>query len=112
MVLGNSFLVYASLINKLLFKKEKQKNPQPSTSLCCLFRLGLYREAEKQFKSALKQQDMVDTILYLAKVSHLLISGWIEIPTYLGEVHTLEKLSIELDNTIEFIVSDLHIDVR
>lgn len=32
-------------------------------------RLGLYREAEKQFKSALKQQDMVDTILYLAKVS-------------------------------------------
>ncbi|NXS09885.1 TTC8 protein, partial [Neodrepanis coruscans] len=34
----------------------------------CYYRLGLYREAEKQFKSALKQQDMVDTILYLAKV--------------------------------------------
>ncbi|XP_042669698.1 tetratricopeptide repeat protein 8 isoform X1 [Centrocercus urophasianus] len=34
----------------------------------CFYRLGLYREAEKQFKSALKQQDMVDTILYLAKV--------------------------------------------
>ncbi|EOA94965.1 Tetratricopeptide repeat protein 8, partial [Anas platyrhynchos] len=34
----------------------------------CCYRLGLYREAEKQFKSALKQQDMVDTILYLAKV--------------------------------------------
>ncbi|XP_030130690.4 tetratricopeptide repeat protein 8 isoform X3 [Taeniopygia guttata] len=33
----------------------------------CYYRLGLYREAEKQFKSALKQQDMVDTILYLAK---------------------------------------------
>ncbi|XP_025900480.1 tetratricopeptide repeat protein 8 isoform X2 [Nothoprocta perdicaria] len=34
----------------------------------CYYRLGLYREAEKQFKSALKQQDMIDTILYLAKV--------------------------------------------
>ncbi|OXB55334.1 hypothetical protein ASZ78_002505 [Callipepla squamata] len=34
----------------------------------CFYRLGLYREAEKQFQSALKQQDMVDTILYLAKV--------------------------------------------
>ncbi|XP_054131477.1 tetratricopeptide repeat protein 8 isoform X2 [Melozone crissalis] len=33
----------------------------------CYYRLGLYREAEKQFQSALKQQDMVDTILYLAK---------------------------------------------
>jgi tetratricopeptide repeat protein 8 len=32
-------------------------------------RLGMYREAEKQFKSALKQQEMVDTFLYLAKVS-------------------------------------------
>ncbi|MBZ3882550.1 Tetratricopeptide repeat protein 8 [Sciurus carolinensis] len=31
-------------------------------------RLGMYREAEKQFKSALKQQEMVDTFLYLAKV--------------------------------------------
>ena len=31
-------------------------------------RLGLYREAEKQFKSSLKQQDMVDTYLYLCKV--------------------------------------------
>ncbi|XP_023384634.1 tetratricopeptide repeat protein 8 [Pteropus vampyrus] len=34
----------------------------------CYYRLGMYREAEKQFKSALKQQDMVDTFLYLAKV--------------------------------------------
>lgn len=34
----------------------------------CYYRLGLYREAEKQFKSAIKQQEMVDTILYLAKV--------------------------------------------
>lgn len=33
-----------------------------------LFRLGLYRDAEKQFKSALKHQDIVDTYLYLSKV--------------------------------------------
>ena len=31
-------------------------------------RLGLYRDAEKQFKSALKHQDMVDAYLYLCKV--------------------------------------------
>ncbi|XP_051775850.1 tetratricopeptide repeat protein 8 [Erpetoichthys calabaricus] len=34
----------------------------------CYYRLGLLREAEKQFKSALKQQDMVDTFLFLTKV--------------------------------------------
>uniref|UniRef100_A0A8C5E6S8 Tetratricopeptide repeat domain 8 n=1 Tax=Gouania willdenowi TaxID=441366 RepID=A0A8C5E6S8_GOUWI len=34
----------------------------------CYYRLGLYREAEKQFRSALNQQEMVDTYLYLAKV--------------------------------------------
>ena len=31
-------------------------------------RLGLYREAEKQLKSALKHQEMIDTYLYLSKV--------------------------------------------
>lgn len=34
----------------------------------CYFRLGMYRDAEKQLKSALKQQEMVDTFLYLGKV--------------------------------------------
>ncbi|XP_056624512.1 tetratricopeptide repeat protein 8 isoform X2 [Triplophysa dalaica] len=34
----------------------------------CYYRLGLYREAEKQFRSALGQQEFVDTYLYLAKV--------------------------------------------
>ncbi|XP_012873240.1 PREDICTED: tetratricopeptide repeat protein 8 isoform X2 [Dipodomys ordii] len=34
----------------------------------CYFRLRMYREAEEQFKSALKQQEMVDTFHYLAKV--------------------------------------------
>lgn len=33
------------------------------------YRLGLYREAEKQFRSALSQQEVVDTYLYLAKVT-------------------------------------------
>lgn len=39
-----------------------------------ILRLGMYREAEKQFKSALKQQEMIDTYLYLAKVSILSLS--------------------------------------
>ncbi|MEE6494308.1 hypothetical protein FKM82_017084 [Ascaphus truei] len=34
----------------------------------CYYRLGLYREAEKQFKSALAHQDIVDIFLYLGKV--------------------------------------------
>lgn len=38
------------------------------THVSDLCRLGLYREAEKQFRSALNHQEMVDTYLYLAKV--------------------------------------------
>nr|XP_046164498.1 tetratricopeptide repeat protein 8-like isoform X2 [Oncorhynchus gorbuscha] len=34
----------------------------------CYYRLGLHRESEKQFRSALNHQEMVDTYLYLAKV--------------------------------------------
>lgn len=34
----------------------------------CYYRLGLFRDAEKQFKSALNDQPMVETYLYLAKV--------------------------------------------
>lgn len=34
----------------------------------CYYKLGLYREAEKQFKSSLKEQDMVLTHLELGKV--------------------------------------------
>ena len=37
-------------------------------NISCVFRLGLYREAERQIKSALKHQDMVDIYLYLCKV--------------------------------------------
>lgn len=34
----------------------------------CYHRLGMYRDAERQFKSALKQETIVDTMLYLGKV--------------------------------------------
>lgn len=34
----------------------------------CYYRLGLYRDAERQFKSAMKQQDVIDVYLYLCKV--------------------------------------------
>ncbi|KAI0220196.1 Tetratricopeptide repeat protein 8 [Lamellibrachia satsuma] len=34
----------------------------------CYYRLGMYRDAERQFRAALNQQDMVDTVLYLCKV--------------------------------------------
>ncbi|XP_070299463.1 tetratricopeptide repeat protein 8 isoform X3 [Salvelinus sp. IW2-2015] len=33
----------------------------------CYYRLGLHRESEKQFQSALNHQEVVDTYLYLAK---------------------------------------------
>ena len=32
------------------------------------YRLGMYRDAERQLKSALRDQDVVDTYLYLCKV--------------------------------------------
>ena len=34
----------------------------------CYYRLGLFRDAEQQFKSAIKQQNMLDTVLLLSKV--------------------------------------------
>ncbi|XP_053638799.1 tetratricopeptide repeat protein 8 isoform X2 [Cherax quadricarinatus] len=34
----------------------------------CYYRLGLFRDAEKQFKSALKQQDHINTYLLLGRV--------------------------------------------
>lgn len=33
-----------------------------------VFRLGLYRDAERQLKSALRDQETVDSFLYLCKV--------------------------------------------
>ena len=34
----------------------------------CYFRLGMFRDSKKMFKSALKQQEMIDTFLLLSKV--------------------------------------------
>ena len=34
----------------------------------CYYRLGMFRDSEKQLKSSLRDQEMVDTYLYLAKV--------------------------------------------
>lgn len=50
-------------------------------TMSCIPRLGLYREAEKQFKSALKQQGMVDSFLYLAKVMFLTKVVYIAYPS-------------------------------
>lgn len=42
--------------------------PSPPLSASSLHRLGLYRDAETQFKSALKQFATVDAYLFLCKV--------------------------------------------
>ena len=34
----------------------------------CYYRLGMFRDAEKMFKSALKQQEMIDVFLHLSRV--------------------------------------------
>ena len=34
----------------------------------CYYRFGMFRDSEKQLKSSLRDQEMVDTYLYLAKV--------------------------------------------
>ena len=44
-----------------LLRKENNKH----NNYC---RLGLYRDAEKQLKSALRDEEIVDTYLYLCKV--------------------------------------------
>ena len=47
-----------------------------------MFRLGLYRDAEKQYKSALNQTPMVETILLLGKVYIRLDQPLTAIETY------------------------------
>lgn len=34
----------------------------------CYYRLGMLRDSEKMFKSALKQQEMIDVFLHLSRV--------------------------------------------
>lgn len=33
-----------------------------------LYRFGMFRDAEKQFKSSIKQQEMIDSYLWMGKV--------------------------------------------
>ena len=51
------------------------------------FRLGLYRDAEKQLKSALRDEEIVDTYLYLYKVYTKLDQPLTAIEVYLKVGH-------------------------
>lgn len=73
MIVDNFFILYDYYLKKLM------KWVIYCVVLCGLFefrlffcflplRLGLFRDAEKQFESALTDQSMVDTYLYVAKV--------------------------------------------
>ena len=62
----------------------------------CYYQLGMYRDAEKQFKSALKHQEMVLTYLELAKVYLRLEQPSTALETYLrasekfpGDIHLI-----------------------
>lgn len=55
----------------------------------CYYRLGMYRDGERQFKSALKQELIVDTFLYLGKVYQRLDQPLLAIDMY---KQGLEKL--------------------
>lgn len=47
-----------------------------------VFRLGMYRDSEKQLKSALRDTEIVDTYLYLGKVYRRLDQPLTAIETY------------------------------
>ena len=52
----------------------------------CYYRLGMFRDSEKQLKSSLRDQEMVDTYLYLAKV-------YVRLDQPLTAVEVLKKVS-------------------
>ena len=60
----------------------------------CYYRLGLFREAEQQFKSASKQQNMLDTVLLLSKVYVRL-----DQPLTAVDVYNEVNFRVELTNT-------------
>lgn len=62
---ARKMLLQASNPSLFVFLKKGLWSFINASDLC---RLGLYREAEKQFRSALNHQEIVDTYLYLAKV--------------------------------------------
>ncbi|ESN91534.1 hypothetical protein HELRODRAFT_156123 [Helobdella robusta] len=68
----------------------------------CYHRLGLYRDAERQFQSALTSQPIIDTYLYLAKV-------YIKIDQPLSALQTL-KLGLEVySNDLSLLIGQARI---
>uniref|UniRef100_A0A671KYR4 Uncharacterized protein n=1 Tax=Sinocyclocheilus anshuiensis TaxID=1608454 RepID=A0A671KYR4_9TELE len=70
---ANSFriLTHHTWFSSTLYLSQIIDNVHTDINLCwkiSVFQLGLHREAEKQFRSALTHQEFVDTYLYLAKV--------------------------------------------
>ncbi|XP_071080081.1 tetratricopeptide repeat protein 8-like [Haliotis cracherodii] len=89
----------------------------------CYYRLGMYRDAEKQLKSALKQDEMVDSFLYLSKVYVRLDQPLTAVETYKsalekfpGETSLLTGIARiyeglnEMDNAVKFYKEVLHFD--
>ena len=65
--------------------------PFPPLSASSLHRLGLYRDAETQFKSALKQFATVDAYLFLCKV-------YVKLDQPMTALDYYEKVTLEWDD--------------
>lgn len=65
-----------------IFQQKVRQKSQSDAFLCAVNRLGMYRDAGKQLKSALDQQAMVDIFLYLGKVYVRLDQPLTAIETY------------------------------
>ncbi|KAG7168174.1 Tetratricopeptide repeat protein 8-like [Homarus americanus] len=89
----------------------------------CYYRLGLFRDAEKQFKSALKQQDNINTYLLLGRVYIRLDQPMAALEVYKGgldkfhgEVTLLTAISRiyeglhDLTKAVKFYKDVLHFD--
>mmetsp|Transcript_21676 Transcript_21676/g.35870 ORF Transcript_21676/g.35870 Transcript_21676/m.35870 type:complete len:504 (-) Transcript_21676:149-1660(-) len=89
----------------------------------CYYMLGLYRDAEKQFKSSLKNQDMITTTLQLAKVSLRLDQPNAALDTYQkasekhpGDTHLIlgiarvYDLLNDMNRSVTFYKKVLHFD--
>lgn len=65
--------------------------PSPPLSASSLHRLGLYRDAEAQFKSALKQFATIDAYLFLCKV-------YVKLDQPMTALDYYEKVTLEWDD--------------
>lgn len=63
-------------------------------SFILIFRLGLYRDTEKQLKSALRDEEIVDIYLYLAKVYVKLDQPLTAIETFLKVLISFIKVKL------------------